>query len=84
MTSNGSSFVASSHESLCSQQITALQTELEQVRKSQVDWQVQLHTQIQMKMQAQHNQLLDEMRKMREQLSGKEVAPAEDQSTDSK
>ncbi|KAL0922331.1 hypothetical protein M5K25_006307 [Dendrobium thyrsiflorum] len=53
--------------------ITALQAELEQVKKVQTDWQVQFQAQIQMQMQAQHNQLLDEMQKMRDQLSEKEV-----------
>ncbi|PKU77678.1 hypothetical protein MA16_Dca013470 [Dendrobium catenatum] len=81
--STASNFVSSSHESLHAQQISALQAELEQVRKSQADWQAQLQAQVQMQMQEQHNQLLDEMRKMREQLSGKEVAPAEEESTDS-
>ncbi|PKU70704.1 hypothetical protein MA16_Dca016902 [Dendrobium catenatum] len=81
--STASSFVASSHESLHSQQITALQAELEQVRKSQADWQVQLQAHLQMQVHKQHNQLLNEMRKMREQSSEKEVAPTEDESTDS-
>ncbi|KAI0531065.1 hypothetical protein KFK09_000615 [Dendrobium nobile] len=64
--------------------------ELEQVRKSQADWQAQLQAQVQAQLQAQvqtsteqHNQLLDEMRKMREQLSGKDVAPPEEESTES-
>ncbi|PKU74863.1 hypothetical protein MA16_Dca005054 [Dendrobium catenatum] len=81
--STASSFASSSHESLQAQQISALQAELEQVRKSQADWQDQLQAQVQMQMQEQHNQLLDEIRKMREQMSGKEVAPAEEESTDS-
>ncbi|PKU66244.1 hypothetical protein MA16_Dca014094 [Dendrobium catenatum] len=78
--STASSFASSSHESLQAQQISALQAELEQVRKSQADWQAQLQAQVQAQLQAQvqtsiqqHNQLLDEMRKMREQLSGKDV-----------
>ncbi|KAI0493355.1 hypothetical protein KFK09_027632 [Dendrobium nobile] len=54
MTSTGSSFAASSHESLYNQQISALQAELEQVRKSQADWQVQLQAQIQIQMHEQH------------------------------
>ncbi|KAI0524437.1 hypothetical protein KFK09_003806 [Dendrobium nobile] len=88
--STASSFTSSSHESLQAQQIIALQAELEQVRKSQVDWQAQLQAQVQAQLQAQvqtsteqHNQLLDEMRKMREQLSGKDVAPPEEESTES-
>ncbi|KAI0509892.1 hypothetical protein KFK09_010492 [Dendrobium nobile] len=88
--STASSFASSSHESLQAQQIIALQAELEQVRKSQVDWQAQLQAQIQAQLQAQvqtsteqHNQLLDEMRKMREKLSGKDVAPPEEESTES-
>ncbi|KAL0921138.1 hypothetical protein M5K25_008181 [Dendrobium thyrsiflorum] len=83
MTSSGSSFALTSHDSSYSQQITALQAELEQIRKSQVDCQVQFQAQIHMQMQAQHNQLLDEMQKMREQLSEKEVATGDDESTDS-
>ncbi|KAL0906442.1 hypothetical protein M5K25_024937 [Dendrobium thyrsiflorum] len=80
MTSSGSSFASPSQDSSYSQQITALQAELEQVKKAQTDWQVQFQAQIQM--QAQHNQLLDEMRKMREQLSEKEGATGDDESTD--
>ncbi|KAL0928660.1 hypothetical protein M5K25_000569 [Dendrobium thyrsiflorum] len=75
-----------SQDPLYSQQISALQAELEQVRKAQTDWQVQIQAQIQMQMQvqqAQHNQLLDEMRKMKDQLSEKEVATGDDASTDS-
>ncbi|KAL0923971.1 hypothetical protein M5K25_004762 [Dendrobium thyrsiflorum] len=83
MTSSGSSFASPSQDSSYSQQITALQVELEQVKKAQTDWQVQFQAQIQMQMQAQHNQILDEMRKMREQLSEKEVATGDDESTDS-
>ncbi|PKU71660.1 hypothetical protein MA16_Dca004502 [Dendrobium catenatum] len=81
--STASSFASSSHETLHAQQISALQAELEQVRKSQADWQAQLQAQIQMQIQEQHNQLLYEMRKMREHMSGKEVAPAEEESADS-
>ncbi|KAL0917623.1 hypothetical protein M5K25_012697 [Dendrobium thyrsiflorum] len=86
MTSSGSSFASPSQDPLYSQQISALQAELEQVRKAQTDWQVQIQAQIQMQMQvqqAQHNQLLDEMRKMKDQLSEKEVATGDDASTDS-
>ncbi|KAL0924942.1 hypothetical protein M5K25_005803 [Dendrobium thyrsiflorum] len=79
MTSSGSSFASPSQDPLYSQQISALQAELEQVRKAQTDWQVQFQAQ----MQAQHNQLLDEMRKMKDQLSEKEVATGDDASTDS-
>ncbi|KAI0519722.1 hypothetical protein KFK09_007181 [Dendrobium nobile] len=88
--STASSFASSSHESLQAQQISALQAELEQIRKSQADWQAQLQAQVQAQLQAhvqtsihQHNQLLDEMCKMREQLSGKDVAPPEEESTES-
>ncbi|KAI0492432.1 hypothetical protein KFK09_026704 [Dendrobium nobile] len=40
--STASSFTSSSHESLQAQQISALQAELEQVRKSQANWQAEL------------------------------------------
>ncbi|PKU81264.1 hypothetical protein MA16_Dca015293 [Dendrobium catenatum] len=87
--STASSFASSSYESLQAQQISALQAELEQVRKPQADWQAQLQAQVQAQLQAhvqtsiqQHNQLLDEMRKMREQLSRKDVAPPEKESTE--
>ncbi|PKU80218.1 hypothetical protein MA16_Dca005749 [Dendrobium catenatum] len=43
-------FASSSHDSLQAQQISALQAELEQVRKSQADWQAQLQAQVQMQM----------------------------------
>ncbi|PKU83908.1 hypothetical protein MA16_Dca006383 [Dendrobium catenatum] len=48
--STASSFSSSSHESLHTQQISVLQAELEQVRKSQADWQAQLQAQVQMQM----------------------------------
>ncbi|KAI0488614.1 hypothetical protein KFK09_028453 [Dendrobium nobile] len=42
ISSTASSFASSSHDSLQAQQITALQAELEQEKKSQADWQAQL------------------------------------------
>ncbi|PKU87761.1 hypothetical protein MA16_Dca023530 [Dendrobium catenatum] len=48
--STASSFTSSSYDSLQAQQISALQAELEQVRKSQADWKAQLHAQFQMQM----------------------------------
>ncbi|KAL0915543.1 hypothetical protein M5K25_015969 [Dendrobium thyrsiflorum] len=41
-TSSSSSFSHSTHESLYTQHIAALTAELEQVRKSQADWQMQI------------------------------------------
>ncbi|KAL0925108.1 hypothetical protein M5K25_003416 [Dendrobium thyrsiflorum] len=65
--STGSSFASSSLDSSYGQQIAALIAELEQVRKAQSDWQLQMQQQ----MQNQQSQLLDEIQKMREQFSQK-------------
>ncbi|KAL0904696.1 hypothetical protein M5K25_026832 [Dendrobium thyrsiflorum] len=46
LTSGSSSFSPSTQESLFTQQIVALTAELEQVRKSQVDWQMQMQQQV--------------------------------------
>ncbi|KAL0903916.1 hypothetical protein M5K25_025979 [Dendrobium thyrsiflorum] len=73
-TSGGSSFLASTQKSLYSTQVDALQAELEQVRKSQSDWQIQMQIQMQVQMKMQQTQLLDELQKMREHLSGKQVS----------
>ncbi|KAH0456038.1 hypothetical protein IEQ34_013945 [Dendrobium chrysotoxum] len=62
-TSSGCSFSSSTQESLYTQQITALTAELEQVRKAQADWQMQMQQQmeIQQQMQIQQTQMLEEM-----------------------
>ncbi|KAH0467879.1 hypothetical protein IEQ34_002912 [Dendrobium chrysotoxum] len=66
--SSGGSFSSSTQESLYTQQIAALRAELEQVRKAQADWQMQIQQQ-QMQIQQQQAQMLEEMRKMRKQIS---------------
>ncbi|KAH0467786.1 hypothetical protein IEQ34_002819 [Dendrobium chrysotoxum] len=66
--SSGGSFSSSTQESLYTQQIAALTAELEQVRKAQANWQMQMQQQ-QMQIQQQQAQMLKEMRKMREQMS---------------
>ncbi|KAL0905704.1 hypothetical protein M5K25_024144 [Dendrobium thyrsiflorum] len=80
-TSGSSSFSPSTQESLYTQQITALTAELEQVRKSQADWQMQMQQQ-QAEMQRQQAEMLEEMRKMREHISSGKSTTA-DEETDS-
>ncbi|KAH0448020.1 hypothetical protein IEQ34_021820 [Dendrobium chrysotoxum] len=83
--SSGCSFSSSTQESLYTQQITALTTELEQVRKAQADWQMQMQQQmeIQRQMQIQQTQMLEEMQRMREQMSsGKSTAAEEETDSD--
>ncbi|KAH0451125.1 hypothetical protein IEQ34_018424 [Dendrobium chrysotoxum] len=84
-TSSGCSFSSSTQESLYTQQITALTAELEQVRKAQADWQMQMQQQmeIQQQMQIQQTQMLKEMQRMREQMSsGKSTAAEEEMDSD--
>ncbi|KAH0467882.1 hypothetical protein IEQ34_002915 [Dendrobium chrysotoxum] len=83
--SSGCSFSSSTQESLYTQQITALTAELEQVRKAQADWQMQMQQQmeIQRQMQIQQTQMLEEMQRMREQMSsGKSTAAEEETDSD--
>ncbi|KAH0435231.1 hypothetical protein IEQ34_026641 [Dendrobium chrysotoxum] len=84
--SSGGSFLSSTHESLYTQQIAALTAELEQVRKAQADWQMQMQQQQmqmqqqQMQIQQQQAQMLEEMKKMREHMSsGRSTASPEDE-----
>ncbi|KAH0464459.1 hypothetical protein IEQ34_007245 [Dendrobium chrysotoxum] len=49
--SSGCSFSSSTQESLYTQQITALTAELEQVRKAQADWQMQMQQQMEIQRQ---------------------------------
>ncbi|KAH0468520.1 hypothetical protein IEQ34_003553 [Dendrobium chrysotoxum] len=85
--SSGGSFSSSTQESLYTQQIAALTAKLEQVRKAQADWQMQMQQQQmqmqqqQMQIQQQQAQMLEEMRKMREQISsGRSIAEDETES----
>ncbi|KAL0925378.1 hypothetical protein M5K25_003702 [Dendrobium thyrsiflorum] len=80
-TSGSSSFLPSTQESLYTQQIAALTAELEQVRKSQADWQMQMQQQL-AEMQRQQAEMLEEMRKMREHISSGRSTTA-DEETDS-
>ncbi|KAL0915679.1 hypothetical protein M5K25_016116 [Dendrobium thyrsiflorum] len=80
-TSGSSSFLPSTQESLYTQQIAALTAKLEQVRKSQADWQMQMQQQ-QAEMQRQQAEMLEEMRKMREHISSGRSTIA-DEETDS-
>ncbi|PKU75204.1 hypothetical protein MA16_Dca022446 [Dendrobium catenatum] len=81
----GSSFLPNTQESLYTQQIATLTAELEQVRKAQTDWHIQIqqqmemqqqiHIQQQKEMQQQmhmlQTQILEEIRKMRDEMSGR-------------
>ncbi|KAH0466125.1 hypothetical protein IEQ34_006228 [Dendrobium chrysotoxum] len=78
--SSGGSFSSSTQESLYTQQIAALTAELEQVRKAQADWQMQMQQQ-QIQIQQKQAQMLEEMKKMREQMSnGRSTAEDETES----
>ncbi|KAH0458466.1 hypothetical protein IEQ34_013781 [Dendrobium chrysotoxum] len=57
-TFSGSSLSSSTQEFLYTQQIAALTVELEQVRKAQADWQMQIQQQ-QMQIQQQQAQMLE-------------------------
>ncbi|KAL0904352.1 hypothetical protein M5K25_026445 [Dendrobium thyrsiflorum] len=80
-TSGSSSFSPSTQESLYTQQIAALTAELEQVRKSQADWLMQMQQQ-QAEMQRQQDEMQEEMQKMREHISSGRSTTA-DEETDS-
>ncbi|PKU61298.1 Beta-amylase 1, chloroplastic [Dendrobium catenatum] len=59
--------------------IVSLTVKLEQVRKSQTDWQMQIQQQMEMQqqMQMQQTQFLEEMLKIREQMSGRTASREE-------
>ncbi|PKU86776.1 hypothetical protein MA16_Dca020823 [Dendrobium catenatum] len=84
LTSGGSN-LANTQESLYSQHVSALTAELEQVKKAQADWHMQIQQQMEMHhslVQMQQTQILEEMRKMREKLSGQNTAASAEEETE--
>ncbi|KAL0921285.1 hypothetical protein M5K25_008344 [Dendrobium thyrsiflorum] len=77
-TSSSSSFLPSTQEFLYTQWIATLTIELEQVKKSQANWKMQMQQQ-QVEMQKQQAEMLEEMRRVIEQISSGKSTTADEE-----